>query len=485
MTLDALAQAIEATRARVVRNPLDHIRWLPGQYSFLSDPSPRKLFRAGNQSQGKTTAGLADVVWRCLGTHPFLKTQDPPIEAWVICASWSQSLAIQAKLWALVPQDDVHPATEFDPVRGFRGVNPACRFKNGSIIRIKTTQQGALSLAGSTISCALFDEPPKTHRIYGEITKRVLKAGRFGVISLCLTPVNAPTDWLREAVQNGQITDHHFKLEPKNLIPVGSTEPLRLPDGTVCDQKWIDRVIAETLPWEAPVVIHGEWEMSTVGAALCDFKETEHVTKELPQGATKLAIGIDHGDGSHFSQACVLVAVQYSRDPDGASYPRVFVLDTYVSESTTTPDMDARSIRIMLERNDLKWSDLDYAWGDRSYPGQRGGSSRKSNTDIIAAMGRELHVPHTRLRPQIRTVKRGSGRVAGSVHRGVRFLHYSMVRPGHFHVHPRCTRLIESINRYEMKSDEWAHMIDALRYALNHWIFEKRARQSQRVRIGV
>ena len=479
MTLANLAQTLTRLQANAERQPLKHMRWLPGQHAFLNDPSPRKLFRAGNQSQGKTTAGLADVVYRSLGNHPFLEVAPAPIEAWVVCASWSQSLAIQAKLWAMVPKFRVHKNTEFVPVKGFRGVNPAVRFDNGSIIRFKTTQQGGLSLAGSTIDVALFDEPPKSSRVYGEVQKRVMRAGRFGCVMLALTPVNAPCDWLREAVAEGLITDHHFPLNEKNLIPVGYTEPLVLTDGTVCNQEWIDRIIAETMPWEVPVVVHGEWEMKSVGSVFSDFRDNEHISHELPTSHARLAIGIDHGDGSNFSQAAVLVAVD-----DSGEYPRVYVIDEYVSESTTTPDMDAASIRVMLKRHGFDWQSLDFVWGDRAYPGRRSGASKKSNNDLIHAMARKLGVPHSRMRPSIRTVKRGRNRGAGSVHRGVRFIHYAMIRPGHFHVNPRCTHLIECIKRWELRDDQYKHMLDSLRYSLNTWIFQQRRQQGQNVRIG-
>jgi len=427
---------------------------------------------------GKTTAGLAEIVFRCLGDHPFLDVAPPPIEAWVVCASWSQSLAIQNKLWDLVPKHRVHQNTEFDPVKGFRGVNPACRFDNGSIIRIKTTQQGGLSLAGSTITCALFDEPPKSARIYSEVQKRVMRAGKHGLCALTLTPVNAPTDWLKEAVNAGLITDHHFKLEQKNLIPVGAHEPLTLEDGTTCNQAFIDRIISETLPWEVPVVCHGEWSMATVGAVFCDFRDTEHVTRDKPKGECKIALGIDHGDGAGFSQCAVLVAVD-----DSGEHPRIWVLDMYESQSTTTPDMDAASIRVMLRRHGLDWQHLDYVWGDRAYPGRRSGASKKSNIDLQKAMARELAIPARSLHPEIRTVKRGQNRGRGSVHRGVRFVHYAMIRPGHFHINPRCESLINSLKRWQMRDDEWKHSIDALRYSLQTWVFSRNRGQAQALRI--
>ena len=480
MNLAQLAQSMERLATQSQRDPLKHMRWLPGQHAFLSDPSPRKLFRAGNQSQGKTTAGLASIVFRCLGRHPFLEVAEPPIEAWVVCASWSQSLAIQKKLWDLIPKEEVHPNTEFDPVKGFRGVNPACRFANGSIIRIKTTQQGGLSLAGSTIDVALFDEPPKNARVFGEVQKRVMRAGKKGVVMLCLTPVNAPCDWLKEAVEAGMITDHHYQLELKNLIPVGYNEPLRLADGTICDQKWIDRIIAETLPHEVPVVVHGFWEFKTMGSVFANFRTDEHINHDMPAGEAKLALGIDWGDGANFSQVSTLVAVD-----ERGEYPKVYVIDSVVSDGTTTPDMDAAAIRVMLKRHGLDWSSLDHVWGDRKYPGRRGGASKKSNQDLVHAMARELSVPYSKIRPTPRTVKRGQNRGAGSVARGVRFIHHSMVRPGHFNINPRCKLLCESLSRWEYKDDQWKHSIDSLRYALQSWIFARRRSQTRAVRIGV
>ena len=102
--VDAL-QAIEKMRAIVKacqEDPLEWISWLPVQASFLADPSPIKLLRAGNQV-GKTMAGLAEVHFQALGRHPLRQVAARPPgarwEAWVVCASWPQSLAIQEKLW--------------------------------------------------------------------------------------------------------------------------------------------------------------------------------------------------------------------------------------------------------------------------------------------------------------------------------------------------------------------------------------------------
>jgi hypothetical protein len=92
------------------------------------------------------------------------------------------------------------------------------KFKNGSIIKIKTTNQGGLALAGATIDVALFDEPPSDMRTYVEVSRRL--AHRGGVLLLAYTPVNAPVDYLRELVAQGQIVDHWAPMTPDQLIQV-------------------------------------------------------------------------------------------------------------------------------------------------------------------------------------------------------------------------------------------------------------------------
>ena len=473
MTADvrALLDLVRSLSRDAHERPLKYLQWLPGQHRFLSDPSRRKLLRAGNQAHGKTTAGLAEVHFKCVGAHPFLPlVHDPPIEAWVVCASWSQSVAIQQKFWDLTGRTGALAAdTVFDPLRGFRGKNPAVMYRNGSVVRFRTTMQGGLNLSGATIHHALFDEPPCSARVYGEVQKRVLRTA--GTVALTLTPINAPVDWLREAVEAGRISDTHVRLEAANMIPVSSSRPLCLEDGTPMDEAWIESVLLETLGMEIPVVCHGEWELRVEGRTFTAWDTTRHISADLPAGSLVVCVGLDHGDGENFSQVAVLVAVD-----DTGDYPRVAVLDEYISPGTTTPDMDAAGAVAMLSRSGLGWASVDRAHVDRKYGGRRNSLSKKSNAAFIRALGRVLKTPAAAIKPEIRTVKRGKGHGRGSVDHGCRFLHQCMVRPGHFQVHPRCTRLIESLNRWDYRDNEYKHAIDALRYALDSYIFRKTRR---------
>ncbi len=463
------------------RSPLDHIYWLPPQREWLEARDTIKLYRAGNQALGKTTAGLGEVVYRCLGHHPYIPVPSRAIEAWVICATWQQSLAIQEKLWHLLPKDMIDGRSRFDPVNGFHANNPLVMFLNGSILRFKTTKQGGLNLSSASIDVALFDEPPTSPRIFGEILKRVLKAGD-GVILMTLTPVNVPTEWLRRLTVADPdtdvpplVADYHARLTPESLIPVGAVHPLRLKDGTPCDAAWVEHVIRYTLPHEVPVVCHGEWEMRVEGNIFAAFSE-EHMIDELPDLDYELRFGTDHGHGGNFEEYAILVGVDYSE-----RHPRIYIIDEYVTQGETTTDDDAENILEMLHSNHVTWKSLARAYGDRVYAGRAGKRlGKKSNRQLMKALARLLALPSPKqLRPQIRTVKRGEGHGAGSVQQGIEFLHESMVRDAHFRVHRRCERLIKSLLKWDGRDNEWKHAIDTLRYSLDDLIFDKRRHRSR------
>jgi len=464
----ALLGALRELGRRAEASPLDFMRWLPAQHSLLSATERVVLLRCGNQSQGKTTAALAEAIYRCIGHHPLKAIPSAPVEGWIITASWSQSLAIQQKLWELLPKAALDPSVEFDPVKGFRGRNPAVRFLNGSLLRIKTARQGGLALAGATIDFAIFDEPPPDARIYGEVQKRVQH--RAGTVILSLTPVNAPVDWLREEVEAGRIRDLHFRLEPQNLCFHGTDQPIRLTDGTLCDATWIEQVEAETLSWEAPVTIHGEFEFRHTDRIFENFHETEHVIPNLlssqvaPQGSVTLTFGADYGLDRLRTAAC-LAAIDES-----GKHPKVYIIGEYSPDRSSTLDMDAAAVLSMLSARGVQWSELDYAWGDVAYSGKRGINAKKSNSAMLEALEDALGTTRG-LRPIIRGVKTGKGAGRGAVFRGYRWLNDAMIRPGHFFIDAACTRTIECFNKFNGgdRAPE-KDQIDSVRYACRHLI---------------
>lgn len=121
-------------KARREARPLDFVRWFIPQHRWLSLRAKIKLLRAGNQICGKSWAGIAEVVWRCLGDHPFrTDLPKPPIEVIVCNLNHRQSLAIQAKFAELIPKGELAPGCTWNSSTGWRANNPCIRFKNGSI----------------------------------------------------------------------------------------------------------------------------------------------------------------------------------------------------------------------------------------------------------------------------------------------------------------------------------------------------------------
>lgn len=474
MSLAAAYQLAAGIAARVEAEPIRWMRWLPAQDRYLRCTERFRLFRAGNQALGKTTVALADLLLHALGEHPH-RACDTAGEYWIICASWSQSIAIQAKLRALMPASRLHPETIYTAARGFRGKNPAVEVshRNGgwSMIRFRTTQQGTLNLAGATIHGALFDEPPASEAVYAEVVKRVLSTG--GWVAIAMTPIGAPIEWIRTAAQEGKIVDLHAPLTPEALIPVGSRRPRRLGDGTLCDQEWIAQIEIQTPSHEIPVRVHGEWEVRTTDRYFDVFRSSgaaTHIHDRAPGGEVKLSLGIDHGSQPG-KQIAVLLAVDTSGE-----YARIYVLDHYVDEAgTATPEDDAGGILALLHRHGLGWRDLDYVYGDIVH--MKGSIRQKSNKDLARHLCRRLGLAPDSLWPQIRPVKQGRANQRWSVRVASRWLYHQMIRADGIGIHPRCKRLIDALDKYHPdRDDDWKDPVDALRYALDPWIWRQPTR---------
>lgn len=499
-SLRSVLRATRQLRAQAEREPLAAITWLPVQLRYFRSRHLRRLFRAGNQSVGKTWAGLADLIWDAEGRHPYRPNSPLPPgqdhrEFWLVCAAWGQSVAIQRKLYSLLSKDRLHPGTIYTRARGFRGKNPfvEIRHEDGSysVIRIKTTRQGTLDLAGDSISGALFDEVPVSQDVYTEVCKRTQTTG--GWVSICATMVGAPVDWLREMAETPfedgtkQIDDIHTRLTPDALIPVGSRRPIRLPptpehpNGQVCDAAWIKRQEEETPPHEREVRVHGGWEIRYTDRVFDIFVSDEsvdgtHVHKRVPRGPrVKYLVGVDFGTKPG-KQVAYLIVVE--ERPDGP--PAVYVFDEYQDPTgRATPRDDAKGILAMLERNGLTWRHIDWCGTDIDH--LKGSAKAKSARDLQVQIAKQLGVPPDSLHPPCWPAKRGAGNYKDGPRIGERWLRHRMLRPHEFGVHPRCKRLIKAFNEYMGGHREDAKdPIDALRYGLDNYIFDRRRATRQR-----
>jgi hypothetical protein len=477
--LDGILDVCDAMIEEAATHPLDQVRWTVPQLALLRCVDAYFQLRTGNQF-GKTWAGCAEVIWRCEGKHPYKAVRVGPIEAWILCKSWSQSIAIQKKLWTLMPKDAVVPETSFSEKNGFAGVQKAVVFKNGSVIRIKTIGQDTLELESATIHYVWIDEPLGDEGTFSALQMRLRRTG--GHICITQTPAitNGDLTWLRKLCESGTIRDMQFKMEAANFLPEGASLPLKTeatpedPEGRYMDAAWCEEERAKTLAWQRGVRCDGEWEYGTTGAALEAFSRGRHVRRILPAAAipegvdvpanvvvlprtVELSTGLDYGEDA--LRTCgVLVYVDAS-----GLYPRLFVMSEYVPETGTTVEMDAEGLIEMLARVGDAWADLDHAWADKAYEGK---TTRKNAKVLSTALARRLGLTGE-IKPAIKVAKRGLQKE----HKwsSVRWLHEAMIREDHFYVDEGCAWLIQALEKWDgTDKSMWKDVIDALRYALRH-----------------
>lgn len=428
---------------------LYRLEWTPPQLAWLSDPSPEKLLRTGNQI-GKTTVGLAEVIYRCRGTHPHFATTPPPIEAWIICASWTQSVGIQEKLWALLPPE-VKAINQWDKAQGFSPIkSPVVRFPEGSLIRIKTTQQDTLDLAGATIDLVLIDELTKKE-IYEELQRRVLRRG--GAVLQTLTPINAPAEWLRELTEaigpDGLplIVDHHYRMEAANFVPVGSTVPLYIDDkirGRIpMDAKWIaeQRGKMPDLTMQA-IRLDGEWQTNHSARELKGFSDAvlfgDDDIPGLPS-MVEFGLGMDHGEGVGREWAGLV----------GWDGWCLWVLAEYTNEGTTGPEQDAAGIEAMMRPFGVRLEHINRAIGDINSAGYNGGGLSVNETLQVQFDARCGGRAPFRIE--------GANKARGTVKARVWMLNNALLS-GRIRVHKGCARLVQAMRQWKGKENDSAQL---------------------------
>lgn len=469
LLLEELEYERELARRREAR-PLDHYSWLPLQLAYFLETAKRKDARSGNQGQGKTTCGAADCIWRAEGRHPFRWVPPPPTFQWILSPTERASGIAQRKLWELVDRSQLAAdSPTYDPRKGaFSGKYPKLLFKNGSWIEFRWGGGDVMNLASEKLHHVWIDEPPENERVFNECQKRVLRTN--GDLSLTLTPVNRPVDWLQAKVKNRKIIDLHFDMRPEHLVfahgPMKGRR-ITLEDGTPCDQVWIDRLIAETSDMEVPVVVHGGWEFRSEGAYFAKvWDPSRMVTEALPTSEVEAVLGIDFGDRPG-KQVILLILVD---ERGGQGNPGIYVLDEYVAqrEGATVED-DARGALAMLHRHGWAWSELKYVLSDRDH--KAGRHDKKGAGELQAAVAAQLGLEFRQVNPPVHVAKRGEGRGGGSVSTRSGWLHQQMAR-GNVAVHPRCKLLIDALPKYRPDQDnQYKDRVDALVYGLDRYTY--------------
>lgn len=446
-------------------SPLDYFRWLAPQDRWLRLPGD-KLYRAGNQALGKSTAALAEVIWRCLGTHPHYPTAPPPIQVIVCSLNQAQSIAIQGKFHALLPDGALAAGCEYNPKTGYGANRPLTTFATGSTIRWVTDDQGPRAVAGSTVDVVLIDEPCSAEMLR-ELRKRLLiRPG--SVLLMSLTPINGPVEHIRDYVERGLIQEVHAPLTVENLRHADTGEVREL-GGIQCDEAWIAEMWRrEPASW-AGITLDGLWEVRPSGAWFAPVWDAgRHVSDRARlDGETRWHIGIDYASADRpQGLVAVLVLVESGRSESGHAVESIIVEDMVSLPGTATVTMFAQDIIRMLGRNGLSWRHLRTVYGDNPVQGRH---EYKGNYDLTRRLAHELHVAQNGLSPRIMGAKEKMR--GGSRDTGCRYL-YEALASGRMVVRSRCSPLVDAIESWDYTSAHPAKdRIDALRYALKDYVF--------------
>ena len=496
--LDQLAECLdwcEAYSAAIAEHGAAHFRWTPAQDAWLrlNPQSGVKLFRAGNQAIGKTSAAMQEIDWRARGNHPHYRVRKPPVEIWVVCTSWSQSVAIQTKFWDMCDRSGLTQDTRerFRADIGWGKDNPTVIYECGSIVRFRTTNQKAKALAGSSVHYIHIDEPT-TETVFRELRKRVMRTR--GAMGITLTPVNWDCTYLRNEVehgaaasttlgtgltltQGGTIDEVHARLTPENLIPLGSTKPIELYDPSTnamipMDQRWIDEVRRTTPALWAPVILDGEWESAPEGVFFKCFDVKKHrieIGKLNPaRGAIRWAIGFDYAAADRpLGHCAVLCQVQDYVDDRGHTRQRILAVDEVALEGTSTNEHFARDVVSMLDRNGIRWSDLAAAHGDNPVTSRW---VKKSNIATMTAIAAEIGIPYNALQPRILSAK--DDVASHAAYDASNQWLYERIASSNFYVSAKCKTLVEGFTTWDYnRKHPLKDIVDACRYSLKPWAF--------------
>jgi phage terminase large subunit-like protein len=467
----AQVRAREALARRRVERPLDFVRWLRPQGEVLRHTSKRLLYRGGNQVAGKTTVGAAELIWRCLGKHPRKRVRQGPIIAVVVVSTAKQGRAIQRKVRALLPDAEVDwDLTQYNVKSGFGANEPTIVFKNGSLVRFLTTEQGAVVIQGDTLHYVWIDETC-TPEVFRELERRVLMQN--GDIILTLTPINRPAEWVAEKVEQGLLDEIHVRLTIDALTHEDGR--LRtLEDGTVLDQAWIDEQRRIVPAQWAPIILDGEWRVIGLGAFFTAFDRAVHVSDtaqlDADQGQIRWHLGVDYATVDREGLVAILVKAQHfpeTKESPGKQW--IILEDCVVLPGISTIAQFIDEVVSMLQRNGLRWRDIKTAYGDNPVE-SKGAGGYKSNLDFMRRLAHRLQVAEDGLRPRLHNAKEGRAS-GGSVDAGLRYLHDLMVSH-RLIVRNRALPVIEAFEQYIQgdKLQAAKDIVDAVRYSLKDYI---------------
>jgi phage terminase large subunit-like protein len=420
-------------------NPLATFKPSPALAPFMTDKASRILLRACNRG-GKTAhaaARLSDLMckfpnrrYRIVGTD-FKQAQ----------------LVAGGYMHRFLPKSMLTGSSRFSEQRGWN--YEMIELTNGTTCEIRTYEQKPDQHAGGDMDGVWCDEPPPP-LIWAECLRRVFS--RQGFLWLTFTPLGREVTWLRKVVE-AERSDWKEYVVPLSAANCPWYKPEQI-------DAWINEV-RTTMPDAYEQTINGAWEGPTGDRTFTGYDSSSHlvigasesVADVLPRDV-KWGVGVDHGEGAG-KQWAGLVA--WTGQGTGS---KLWILDECVSKGVTTPNQDAKAIRLMLQRNGLDVVNVNRWKGDINTAG-KGEPGRSANEVLAQHLAKEAG--YHRFPREFESADKG----AGSILKGEMLLNAAFLQRRAWVRADRCPVLSRSLAHYvadAKKSEDLKHPLDGLRY---------------------
>lgn len=320
---------------------------------------------------------------------------------------------------------------------------------NGSIIELLSYQDEVDAHEGGELDGAVLDEPPPYAHLMATQSRL---SDRRGQLIIGATMVNRPVQYLREMVEG----DDETPKEGRTVHSTGWVQYVGKLSIEACPWKSEEEIsemiaIMSNSPWQYAQRIEGAWEGITEGRRFVGFTDANE-SRVAPSGVVKVALAFDHGEV--IGHQHVLLAAWRGT--------RLWILDEYTNETTTTPEEDAHETGRMLKRHHIQMQSIDYAVGDTNTAGKGYGGWRMNEAleHAFASQINRSSAPFRIVYPD---------KSPGSIDWGQRAINFGC-RRGDIKVHPRCVKLLDTLKNWQGKSSgdsddaKLAHAADALRY---------------------
>jgi phage terminase large subunit-like protein len=381
------------------------------QLQFHQSEARKRLYIGGNRS-GKTTGGIVEDLWWLTGTHPYIKTPEPPIRGRICAVDFTYGIAqiILPELARWLPPSQLKGGSWFT---AYSKQLQELTLENGSTVEFKSYDQDLDKFAGTSrhfIHCD--EESPEA--IYVENQARLIDTG--GSTWFTMTPVEGMTWIYDELYEPG--------MRRENGIEVITVDMTDNPHLNIVE---VEQFLMGLSKDEREARVHGKF-VQLGGLIYKMFDPTPgglHVTK-APFVPPKDWVWVASLDAGYNNPTAWL---WHAISPDGQL---LTFQEHYVSGQT----VESHAARVHGINKELGRAP-DYYVGDPSI----------RNTDHITGTS----VQQEYIKYGI-PVTLGNNDVAAGIERVANYMRPRNNGRSNWHVTPNCVNLVKELTRYRWKT---------------------------------